>query len=49
LIERALTHEFDAVIDRSFQPQGLRCTIEMPLTAEVGGLRPTHTVGETIR
>lgn len=40
LIERSLSHEFDAAVDREFLPSGLRCTIDIPLTAEVGQLRP---------
>ena len=36
LIERTLQHEFDAVVRREFLPIGLRCTIEIPLTAEAG-------------
>jgi len=36
LIERTLQHEFDAVVRREFLPLGLRCTIEIPLTAETG-------------
>lgn len=35
LIERALTHEFDARVKREFQPSGLVCRIEMALTDEV--------------
>ena len=41
LIERTLQHEFDAVVRREFLPLGLRCTIEIPLTAEAG-----HTLQE---
>ena len=36
LIERALAHEFDARVKREFDPSGLRCSIQMPLTDEVG-------------
>lgn len=41
LIERALSHELDAVVRREFLPAGLRCVIEIRLTTEVGylGLR----------
>jgi len=35
LIERTLSHEFDAIVKREFLRSGLSCTIEMPLTAEV--------------
>ncbi len=42
LIERALTHEFDAAVRREFEVSGLRCTIEIPLTEEVGRARPAH-------
>ncbi len=38
LIERALSHELDAVVSREFLPAGLRCAIEMPLTNETGYL-----------
>jgi two-component system CheB/CheR fusion protein len=41
LIERALTYEFDAVVDRAFLPNGLRCTIDLPLTTDIGELRPS--------
>jgi hypothetical protein len=40
LIERALTHELDAEVRREFAVTGLRCTIEIPLTEEVGRRRP---------
>ena len=36
LIERALTHEIDAEVRRSFETAGLVCTIVIPLTDEVG-------------
>jgi two-component system CheB/CheR fusion protein len=39
LIERTLTHELDAVVNREFLPSGLRCTINIPLTAETGEVR----------
>ena len=42
LIERALTHELDAEVRRGFAVPGLRCTIEIPLTEEVGRVRPTR-------
>ena len=36
LIERTLTHELDATVNREFLSSGLRCTINLPLTAEIG-------------
>ena len=39
LIERTLTHELDAVVNRDFLSSGLRCTINIPLTAETGEVR----------
>ncbi|MGH7224962.1 MAG: PAS domain-containing protein, partial [Gemmataceae bacterium] len=36
VIERTMQHDFDAAVTREFLPSGLRCTIEMPLTPEVG-------------
>ena len=39
LIERALTHELDAEVRREFLPAGLRCTLAIPLTEEVGRAR----------
>jgi two-component system CheB/CheR fusion protein len=36
LIERTLTHELDATVNREFLSSGLLCTIELPLTAEIG-------------
>ncbi len=36
LIERTLTHELDAEVKREFLATGLRCTVAMPLTEEVG-------------
>jgi two-component system CheB/CheR fusion protein len=36
LIERSLSHEFDATVNREFLPTGLRCTFEIPLTDEIG-------------
>ena len=35
LIERTLSHEFDATVKREFLSSGLRCSIAMPLTPEV--------------
>jgi two-component system, chemotaxis family, CheB/CheR fusion protein len=40
LIERTLTHEFDAEVHREFRRTGLRCTIDIPLTAEIGENQP---------
>lgn len=48
LIERTLSHEFDAVVSREFLPAGLRCAIEMPLTNEVGYLGVRDLAPETI-
>jgi two-component system CheB/CheR fusion protein len=42
LIERALTHELDAEVRREFAVPGLRCAIEIPLTEEVGRVRPAR-------
>jgi two-component system CheB/CheR fusion protein len=36
LIERSLSHEFDAMVKRDFLAAGLRCTMKIPLTDEVG-------------
>jgi two-component system CheB/CheR fusion protein len=35
LIERTLSHEFDATVKREFSSSGLKCSIAMPLTPEV--------------
>jgi two-component system, chemotaxis family, CheB/CheR fusion protein len=35
LIERTLSHEFDAIVKREFFPSGLRCSIDIPLSPEV--------------
>ena len=40
LIERTLTHEFDAEVHREFLRAGLRCTIDLPLTSEFGEVQP---------
>jgi hypothetical protein len=37
-----LTHELDAEVRREFAVSGLRCTIEIPLTKEVGRVRPAR-------
>ncbi|WP_339651874.1 chemotaxis protein CheB [Halopseudomonas pelagia] len=39
LIERSLSFEFDAQVDRSFASSGVVCTIAVPFTAELGELR----------
>ncbi len=39
LIERSLEHEFDASVNREFLPSGLQCTVDIPLTDEVGHVR----------
>jgi two-component system CheB/CheR fusion protein len=39
LIEQTLSQEFDATVSPEFLESGLRCTIEIPLTDEVGHLR----------
>jgi two-component system CheB/CheR fusion protein len=38
LIERTLGYELDGNVNREFLPSGLRCTIDLPLTDEVGHL-----------
>jgi two-component system CheB/CheR fusion protein len=43
LIERSLSHEFDAVVKREFLPTGMRCSINMPSTAEVIHVEPNRT------
>jgi two-component system, chemotaxis family, CheB/CheR fusion protein len=43
LIERTLSHELDAVVKREFLAAGLRCTIDMPSTAEVIHVAPKRT------
>ena len=46
LIERTLTHELDADVSREFLASGLRCTIAIPLTEEVGRLQRAGNPGE---
>ncbi len=46
LIERSLAHEFDAEVTRDFLPSGLRCTVVIPLTGEVGRVQLAASVGE---
>jgi two-component sensor histidine kinase len=43
LIERTVAHEFDAevMISREFLRSGLRCTIDLPLTDEIGDAAPS--------
>lgn len=43
LIERTLSHEFDATVKREFPPSGLRCSISIPATAEVIYVPPSNT------
>nr|WP_294509491.1 chemotaxis protein CheB [uncultured Rhodopila sp.] len=35
LIERGLAHELDAEVTQAFLPEGLRCTIAIPMTTEI--------------
>ncbi len=46
LIERTLTHELDATVVREFAAGGLRCTIAIPVTGEVGRLVQGGDAGE---
>jgi two-component system, chemotaxis family, CheB/CheR fusion protein len=39
LIERSLIHEFDASVNAEFKEAGLRCVIEIPLTAAFGRMK----------
>jgi two-component system, chemotaxis family, CheB/CheR fusion protein len=39
LIERTLSHEMDAVVRQDFRPSGLHCTIDIPLTDDVGQMQ----------
>ncbi len=39
LIEQALIYEFDAEVSRQFLPEGLWCTITLPLTPEIGHIQ----------
>ena len=41
MIERSLAYEFEAAVKREFLPSGLVCTIDIPLTPEIGHL-PSH-------
>ena len=38
LIERTLSHDLDGDVNREFLASGLRCTIKIPLTSDVGHL-----------
>ena len=49
LIERTVSHDLDGVATREFLPSGVRCTIEIPLTAEAGYLSHTSKNGEKRR
>lgn len=42
VIERALSFEFDAEVERSFASSGVVCAIDLPFTSEVGELRPAE-------
>lgn len=42
LIERTLSHEFDAIVKRDFLSSGLKCSIAMPLTPEVTYISASH-------
>ena len=41
MIERSLSYEFDAEVERSFPASGVVCTIDLPMSSEVGELRPS--------
>ena len=45
LIERALAHELDAEVSREFLTAGLRCTMMLPLTEDVGRVRAAGEAG----
>ncbi|PZM16448.1 chemotaxis protein CheB [Rhizobium tubonense] len=40
VIDRSLSYEFEGVVERSFEASGVACIIDLPLTPEVGELRP---------
>ena len=44
LIQRSLTHEWNASVQQDFLPSGMCCTIDLPLSADVGEVRrsPEH-------
>jgi two-component system, chemotaxis family, CheB/CheR fusion protein len=41
LIERSMTYEWNAKVDRSFAETGVVCSIDLPFTSDVGELRPS--------
>ena len=45
LIERVLADELGTTVTREFPESGLRCTIVLPLTGQVGRLRPVNEAG----
>ncbi|WP_429645708.1 CheR family methyltransferase [Skermanella aerolata] len=45
LIERTLAHELDAEVNREFLEAGLRCTVTIPLTEEIGRIRNAAEAG----
>jgi two-component system CheB/CheR fusion protein len=45
LIECTVGHDLDGEVTREFLSSGVRCTIEIPLTADVGYLLPTSQNG----
>jgi two-component system CheB/CheR fusion protein len=48
LIERSLVHEFDGAVNSEFNETGLRCSIEVPLTAEFAKMRVPYREGEAL-
>jgi two-component system CheB/CheR fusion protein len=40
LIERSMSYEWNATVDRSFPESGVVCTIDLPFTSDVGDIRP---------
>lgn len=38
LIDRTVSHDLDGEVKREFLPSGVHCTIEIPLTSEIGHL-----------
>jgi two-component system CheB/CheR fusion protein len=46
LIERSLIHEFDASVNAEFREAGLRCVIEIPLTAAFGRMKSSDSDAE---
>ena len=45
LIERSMSYEWNADVDRSFAQSGLVCTIDLPFTSDIGELRPSGRTG----